>query len=887
MAKTIAGWGVLLTFFGLSHASWAELDFTQLKGTHSIFDKNYEYLSPAYGFTYLRQGLLENLFRYGNKSREKNRIFEGEDPTTSLIRELFHIPAGDEGNLLPTGLKIKPAYYFKSSTIGKIFNTLVVQKGGLEGLKEKLNSEAGEKELRADLIAVIENDTHLYSNARAARNIYTKKLKEAKKALSECKGEEETAVLNQNLEEISQVLGLIDALGKDGSKGQAAKELPKWVDLLLASLKEALLDPNYPYPNILPLQVLSGYFWLQAKDDRHELLDLFREMKGAIVPGLFDGGLSEKTFLADKFTAADYKKFKADLEAYKKSDKILNNPEKAYFLAAGNQVYERSLPPVTMQSWAGYHPEKSATEIRKIMKENEISKCEEAKKFIPGLICYPDCFEATHRNLTRIMLEESGSRKMNLDPLEKKAEKKGHRLSDAFVSYVKNYPSNEEPHDLESRYAWSDLNCAIPGGKYNPNHEPCDLFPTFDNLERFYHHHFFSVDSKGKYAAQKTNVDKLDYLCSFLSSKNKELTWDLKTLKGEPLDREKLNEMNTDFTLEFKINGIESLKFEIKSNHAIPTLIAKDGGGISRETVEMFAERQNRAESHDSLASRAGTASSFASQIQSWGAPIWKTEHAKKVALTGLLSRGSLLDPFNKFSLMSYILSNREKKLYPAVLAMKADLTTDEHNERKFIELNAEHGFPIQEVKVPFQEKFQSVYSEISESQLNDKLGPEVAKKMGKSFAREILGNRLIIGEPLLDKTGKMRRVEVEAAIKACLKLNPEKNRAAVSEVFLARQEKLRAIGDSSQTPTEKLEKVYRKMRIPGCYLMSSDEAKLLTDIPSLGLPQITQGLWTSTPSGRSENAPADTYFALNHGQIRKDETYHDNPVRCACNDLN
>src|SRR5262245_51904069 len=116
---------VLVTIVGsiyLASVALAEPGAEKLAGVHPLFKQEFEFLSPVYGISYLRSGVLENLYHLGDRPRENSRPFDAEDPTVALIREVFNVPPGDQGNFLLTKLETKPAYYFKSSTIGKILD---------------------------------------------------------------------------------------------------------------------------------------------------------------------------------------------------------------------------------------------------------------------------------------------------------------------------------------------------------------------------------------------------------------------------------------------------------------------------------------------------------------------------------------------------------------------------------------------------------------------------------------------------------------------------------------------------------------------------------------------------------------------------------------------
>ena len=113
---------------------------------------------------------------------------------------------------------------------------------------------------------------------------------------------------------------------------------------------------------------------------------------------------------------------------------------------------------------------------------------------------------------------------------------------------------------------------------------------------------------------------------------------------------------------------------------------------------------------------------------------------------------------------------------------------------------------------------------------------------MGKSWARETpWGYSMVIGELLQRQDGQEEQLDFEKAKEACLNLNPPEKRAEVQSAFTEREEKLHELRGRYK---EKLEyqwpdqlsveeqvafnQAYQKHPIPGCYLPSREEWKLL-----------------------------------------------------------
>jgi hypothetical protein len=113
-----------LVLFLIPLSSYADIDHTKLKGLHRLLDKNYQQLSPVYGFNLLKKGIIENLFRFG----------PSEDANVKLIRSMFHTV--DEVNFGITRLPSNVATHLDTKAIGGLLAEL--SKDDATGLDARL-----------------------------------------------------------------------------------------------------------------------------------------------------------------------------------------------------------------------------------------------------------------------------------------------------------------------------------------------------------------------------------------------------------------------------------------------------------------------------------------------------------------------------------------------------------------------------------------------------------------------------------------------------------------------------------------------------------------------------------------------------------------------------
>ncbi|MEO7164547.1 MAG: hypothetical protein ABI041_16620 [Bdellovibrionia bacterium] len=116
-------WILGLLFLTTTFVNWnafGEIEHTKLKGLSQFIRPEFQYLSPIAGFTLLKRGTLENLYRYGNE----------EDQNVRLVRSMFY--SVDVVNFGPTTLPSNVCAHLTSAGIGALLNQLVSPRDELE-----------------------------------------------------------------------------------------------------------------------------------------------------------------------------------------------------------------------------------------------------------------------------------------------------------------------------------------------------------------------------------------------------------------------------------------------------------------------------------------------------------------------------------------------------------------------------------------------------------------------------------------------------------------------------------------------------------------------------------------------------------------------------------
>lgn len=828
-------WSITVSLLLLLAASksHAVLDFTNLAGTHDLFKADYEFLSPAYGFSYIRRGTLENIYRWGGELRQNNnKAHSSEDAIARFVRDNFNLPAGDEGNLQVTQLKIKPVFYFRSSTYGKILNLLVVENNGIQGLKKLLASPRSTQDLKNQLIDAIASDTGLYTSKRIEATA-----KHLKKERAACVPETPEEIRLSKLH--SELNTILDRLKTRSTQAtEAANGVSTWVDTLIAALKHSLgIEPpasHENYPEHFPLQALSSLFWLQASNTPQELRDYFAAMRGALKS-------PEQDFAHPPFSEKDYRDLKA---LYSHSSggglaQLRSSPEKIEFLQKGSQIFESHSPPIVNSGHVVYHSKKSLADLKFEAEALGLSHAADLKN-TDGIETYTDCFEAAHRNLLRSMLFDPGRRRLSPDLLLKAAQESGHEVSPGLLQHFIEFPHTDNPDDQAARNSWSWLNTNLENATYRK--ENSELRTGIRNFEAFYQKHLFSRDTHGHYAKLTTSEQKMDYLCKFLSRDGKALTWSLKDSTGATIPNATVDQRENDYTVVFNINGEPDWEMTLSPGHSFARKVEKPDTRTALSPFQIQIDTLSQEKSPKLKAYAQPTAS--------------PPDKLKAIRLL-----------LNESSLEAHSIATRLVRALPSGI----------ENQRRVAAILADAHEPPSALETETVRKLRTVYTLAIQQDITKKYGSQTAEKMGKSYMRDFFGHKIALGVALkTSQTGQSKAVTMDqkSAVEACLRLNKESSYASVKEAFEQRNrliEQAMQLADLSKKEQE-LEQIHRLHAVPGCYLMSQFEWNVVgSDLgyPHHYLPEMIPELtlqfgsyWTST---LKENAPESvSYYRFN-----------------------
>jgi hypothetical protein len=195
------------------------------------------------------------------------------------------------------------------------------------------------------------------------------------------------------------------------------------------------------------------------------------------------------------------------------------------------------------------------------------------------------------------------------------------------------------------------------------------------------------------------------------------------------------------------------------------------------------------------------------------------------------------------------------------------------------------------------------VYRKVMSQELERHFGENAAKRMGRSWKREMFGHQVAIGEPLTGDDGEGQNTNFEDAKKACLDLNHTDKRNEIELAFLEREKELDLLrkkhksklkyGERDQLSSEEQEEfetVLRNKPIQGCYLLSREEWKQIES--DFGkherryIPQILPSLnnrWFWSSSGNPRNADNAFFFDGYGGYVDGVTRSLEGSVRCAC----
>lgn len=508
----------------------AEISFPEIKGTYSDIKVSKKYLSPVNGFNWWKTGIINNLYRYGNP----------EDATIKLLRELFYLQQ-DQITFDTTNLARKPAKYFTPRTIGKILNIIDKQTNEtnlLSELKQVIKQDINLDSLQKFTTRIIEDTQLKLENLPAKKELTAKKVALNKQIVRIQKGltkgiqsqkqkDEATEPLKKEIEELNRIIGNIEEIKRSiHNQSLSEKSVDELAILIVQSLKE-IKEGKYISHTLE--YILTSFVWKksQSKAELWEYLDQFE-------PSILDQSISKKDFLEKRYTKKDYADFKQKINLNSKY--IFDNYELSSFASCARKIWDSPFPPLLG----------SIGDAKYIDSEGRSH-------------FFGDCGETTLRNFFNIILYDQGAGRFEIKYIEQDS---NLSPSTDFKNFYTQYKTVEGSLNKSHYDSWAQIVSNLPGVRYvNQGYE---IHQGLNNLLAIINH---LVIKDKKAFKEKTNEEKLTFLCTHLSRPHFQLEWDLGDEEENPL--ELVNTKNNDIEIFFTINKKDSFSLQIFPDHFI------------------------------------------------------------------------------------------------------------------------------------------------------------------------------------------------------------------------------------------------------------------------------------------------------------------------------
>lgn len=501
----------------------------------------------------------------------------------------------------------------------------------------------------------------------------------------------------------------------------------------------------------------------------------------------------------------------------------------------------------------------------------------------------------------------------------------------------------DEIHRIWNEDAISQLNDAdtekndqVHYSKGRAGHAPvCDMNAGIDNFIRVMDHLLFDrqkLKAAGRTSPiteAKTRAHKLDKLFEMLSSKNSvHLTWSVSGKDPDsgkyPRDKKQshqiINDRDLDVALDIRIGKSEKealssspvREFKFTAGHFAVTDLSQLRDPWRDSVLQDLMKENSETEKTIMPLSTLLVNSQTIDLIP---------KDKQLLSHFYALPLNSAQDQLNAFKKMAQ--SHLAKDLAPLALGIKKRLeTTETGTLQELADAELENNHPFGNTTHALGGSG-AVYTKMSSEVLKEKFGENAAKQMGITWAREMYGRDIAIGEPLVDKDGKTltflfgepQVVTPGDAKDACLKLNPPDKRSDIERAFLARENKLHQLRVEYQADLQdrkpdtlsanekkEFDHILRNYSIDGCYLGSREEWKVIeADFGRHEKRYVRQILkklkgpyfggekfFSSSVYPRSDDTGNDNYkevytFDGTYGSVESDDLTGTHAARCFC----
>lgn len=904
------------------NVSWAEVDLKDLKGSHEFFQFQEECseLAPHVAFNLIRQGMLNQVFLYGDPS----------DPKIQFIQMAFNSVSENPAFFQVSPLARNIAVLLPPSTIGKVIHLLKAGHGNFEDLKKIITSDpefkariaqveeekkAAERKKQEYLgqspvwaeIVKLENELE----SRKKQFIEDKKNKNKElRAKHFPNGEgkcspEETKVkfraLNEELEKI-----FAEYIQESKNREATLVTLKKTLagDEILNKLTSAIEKFTYQEKNLdgFIQTLVKAYHFPESKgfvekslvaigslnaQNKKDFLSLYQGLprecfKPEGVKHLFSNDESNRKkreqWLNDHFKETDYHTKVTELLSRTPSqnaEHFLAHPDDLTFLSFGRSFLDpNALPTMGLKQVDFTHP---------VSKEK---------------VSMPDCMEyAILNNMLNALAGGPGNR-FDVDALEKKLKEVGYTMHPGLKEFLTEYPDPSRVNELPAHRKWAQLVSGLSQIKYNPVHPTYEIVPTVSNALELYHYLLFhkkNQDGTSDYSTL-TRAKKLDLICKVLSREGRTIDWKLQGAKSKEdlnfndAELKKSHQKDTDLVFEFTINERPKYDWSIKAGHSQVDPRPSDDSDWRKDIgIEMAKKMKLSSPDLHNLA---------------WFLNTPGQEDKKKIFAAFSSHRS---DPRYQELLWCVPMESKEgklfvveellkEKIYAPIEKIGARLPNDAEAKKEFQAMLADHYYPFKTTKTYSGAEYKFIPS-------HPILGKSWQDPRGK-----------IWGETFAQSNGEDQKFDWESAKKACLNLNKSEAQMKAVEAALKRIEsneeliQLRTPYVNDSRTIESKQAILMKYHeltqdpIPGCYLpLMEDWLQMMMDfghvehdevshnqyVPQFLAKFVGRWFWTSTASPPSPWSSPDSQSGVNFsgsgGAVNSSDHSTQYSVRCVC----
>ncbi|MFZ9595555.1 MAG: hypothetical protein ACO3A2_05700 [Bdellovibrionia bacterium] len=526
-------------FFFFSFVTRAEIGFLEMKGVHQYIRPQFEYLSPVYGFVFLKSGALRNLRFYGNYTVPEalGEKVAARDATALLLQLLF--PSPDGTTLVPSQVPSQAVTHFSSKTIGKLLSF---------AMRVRVDPWAhSDEQWESDLVDLLMKD------------------------FSEEEESDQTDLLffpvTLTAAEVMDDAAKMETVKKQ--RNWKKKHFKRFASAWIGAIYESLLQAPAHYAPYTPEHALLSFFWLRGTSKR-DFLSLFKHMDSA----LSDSGLRlstdralQRQFLSYRavYTPQDYRLWSSRIDQLKKGfflgddlrnqfvTFLLDDPEQTAVMSYYSYLYSNQFPPLIPYGISHFDDP--------ISHENKV---------------YADCGETSVLNFMNYFVYDHESQALDVGVLLQAAKKRGLVLDERLVQF---YSKNKDIFNLkkqELREEWStSVIAGLPDARIIYQQQNCELGVGLANVIRIFKNLIFSRDPDFEGLKKSQQLDRI---CEFFSSDSRVVSWAEKPFRQ--VDRianpqttyafgsaKLVDQIDKDLELEFFVNGTPLFAYYFMPRH--------------------------------------------------------------------------------------------------------------------------------------------------------------------------------------------------------------------------------------------------------------------------------------------------------------------------------